>query len=288
MHTDRTFARRALASLATVALATAGMAVYAAPATAAPQTITTPQLTLTLSDDTVSPGDTIDFTITHASIETSTPSIGFERDAAPLPSSIFSDASCTTVSCTFPGPFLSLTIAGVEGTVTTGTGTLTASPDLAPGSYTFTLRSRDIGGNPTPEPETFTLFVEEPAPVEADLAVELSAQAPLLSGRINYTTQVTNNGPGEPTATIVTQLPNQTTSVSGLSAGCTYNSGSKQVHCVTGTVLTSGTATSTFSAHLGLLSLGLPLSASATVSGSLTDPVAANNTDTANCNVVPG
>lgn len=122
--------------------------------------------------------------------------------------------------------------------------------------------------------------------LEADLEAGLTATAPGLSGRIDYTATASNGGFADSeNAQIVTTLPAATASVSNLSGGCTYAPVSDTVTCDVGTLADSATASVNFSANLGLLALG-PQNATATVSSETLDPDAGNDTASATCNVV--
>uniref|UniRef100_UPI001C5DFEA1 DUF11 domain-containing protein n=1 Tax=Streptomyces anulatus TaxID=1892 RepID=UPI001C5DFEA1 len=105
---------------------------------------------------------------------------------------------------------------------------------------------------------------------------------PLSDTSIIYAQTATNNGPDTlASGTVTATLPAQTTGVTGLPAGCTYNNTDKTVAC-THTNIASGTSVvNTFTAKLGLLSVG-PLPASSTrTTSSPTDPNTANDTATA-------
>ena len=128
------------------------------------------------------------------------------------------------------------------------------------------------------------LTVTAPPPANADLGVDLTATAHgLLTSHINYDAAVTNNGPATATGvTITTQLPSAATGIT--SSTCTYTSSTDQVSCPISSIANGATTHATFRAYFGLLTIGLPLHATATrTASSPTDPNATNDSDTAYC-----
>lgn len=126
---------------------------------------------------------------------------------------------------------------------------------------------------------------------EADIAVTLTARAPLLlAGAITYTLTATNNGPGALTSgTVTTKLPPHTTSVTGLPTGCTYTAATRTVTCTVPALAPTAGTQNTFRANLALLTVGIPLNATATrTASSPADPNPANDQAKARCNVVTG
>jgi uncharacterized repeat protein (TIGR01451 family) len=125
-------------------------------------------------------------------------------------------------------------------------------------------------------------------PPAADLAVRLNASSSLLSSTITYTVSATNRGPGAVNSgTVTLRVPSSTTSVSA--PGCTYNSSAKMVSCPTGQLIVKQASVHTVRATQGTLTVGLPLSATATrTASSPTDPNPANDQASANCLVVTG
>ncbi|MER8047156.1 hypothetical protein [Streptomyces sp. NPDC094032] len=285
--------RRTLQSLlAVLALAATTVLAGAATATASdPQTFTSTRygIDVGLSDTVVHPGDTVTFT---ASVTNPGPfSLFAEYDPQPMGTTrdtLFSSVNCAAtvgthaVSCALTGGKL-LAFSGplMVGESAAATVQLKVRDDAALGSYTFKHASYLT-------PPSFGFTVRKP---EADLAVDLKASAPLLLGsHINYTAAVTNQGPGTTGgATVVMNVPPATTGVSQLSPGCAYDATDRQVTCTTAQLAPGQTATPAFRANLGLLTLGLPLPASATVtSADATDPNPADNSDSAGCAVVTG
>ncbi|CAM5643214.1 Tol-Pal system protein TolB [Streptomyces avidinii] len=129
------------------------------------------------------------------------------------------------------------------------------------------------------------------APAQADTALTLTAASThLLSGSITYTAKVTNNGPAATTGTtVVVNVPATTAYISGLPSGCTYNAPAKKVTCAIGAQANGTTATRSFHAVQGVLTIGIPLNATAAITASTpADPQPANNTATAGCTIVTG
>lgn len=88
--------------------------------------------------------------------------------------------------------------------------------------------------------------------------------------------------------TVTTKLPAQTTGVTGLPADCAYDSTDKSVACTHTDIASGASVDNTFTARLGLLSLGsLPATSTRTTSSPV-DPNAANDTASANCRVLTG
>ncbi|MEU8765281.1 hypothetical protein [Streptomyces sp. NPDC048659] len=167
--------------------------------------------------------------------------------------------------------------------------TTTVRPDAQPGTYTITpfggFSDTGLDKSETFAPQTFTFTVQ---PRQADLAVSLSASAPLLGGGIDYTATATNHGPAPlNSATLTTRLPDQTTTVTGLPSTCTYQDSTKTVTCSTGSLTVTGSAQFAFRAQLGLLTVGQNLHATATrAASSPEDPGPANDTATTTCSAL--
>lgn len=127
----------------------------------------------------------------------------------------------------------------------------------------------------------FTLALQTPP--SADLAVRLSAKSGLLNPTIEYTVKGTNHGPGTVSSgTITLRVPPNTASVS--SSTCTYNASAKTVSCPTGPVANGATVTHKVKTTIGLLTVGLPLDATATrTASSPSDPNPGNDAATAHC-----
>jgi hypothetical protein len=130
-----------------------------------------------------------------------------------------------------------------------------------------------------------TLASPAHADTGADLGLAMTATGHpgLFGGHIDYALTATNHGPGELTfATITVTLPppmNATTS------NCFIISG--HVTCTIGTMPVGASATGFFSVPIGLLTIGLPYTVTATITASApADPNPANNTATETCEVL--
>jgi alpha-tubulin suppressor-like RCC1 family protein len=125
-------------------------------------------------------------------------------------------------------------------------------------------------------------------PPAADIEVRLSASSSLLSSTITYSLTAINRGPGTVTSgTITLRVPDSTVSVSA--SGCTYTSSTKTVSCPTGQLGNRQSSAHTVRATQGVLTVGLPLTATATRAASTpTDPNPANDHASASCAVITG
>ncbi|MEV7525174.1 hypothetical protein [Streptomyces sp. NPDC091371] len=151
--------------------------------------------------------------------------------------------------------------------------------------FRLTALSDAFGTQAAPTPITVT------AP-GADVAVGLSA-APalrLLSPAVDYELAFTNHGPGTAqSGTVTAQLPAAVTSVSGLTDGCTFDKATRKVTCPTGTLTNGASRERAFTARIGVLTLGLPLPATAhRTAGCPNNPNPADDTAAANCLVITG
>jgi len=119
----------------------------------------------------------------------------------------------------------------------------------------------------------------------ADLGVALAATGVpgLLNGHINYTITITNNGPSAlVAATITATLP---TPMTATSSDCTPASG--LVTCTLGALASGASTTRSFTAPIGLLTLGLPYAVTTTRTASTpVDLNPANDSATRTCTVV--
>ncbi|MGH9112792.1 MAG: hypothetical protein ACRDZN_10935 [Acidimicrobiales bacterium] len=150
----------------------------------------------------------------------------------------------------------------------------TVAPAAAGQSFTLDL---DAFSAP---PVTFTVPESE-----ADIAVGLKAKSGFLTSQIPHTLTIGNNGPATASsATIVTQLPSPTKAVTGLPSGCSYNAGADQVTCTVTSLASGAQTTRSFTAKMGLLTIGLPLTSTATrTSSTPTDPNPANDSASDSC-----
>ncbi|MFJ9951697.1 beta-propeller fold lactonase family protein [Kitasatospora sp. NPDC091207] len=162
--------------------------------------------------------------------------------------------SCTETSCTANAPAASAGGA-VDVRVTTPGGTSAVVPA---GRFTYIA--------PT-----------------ADLAVALGANpvGGLLSGRVDYTLTVTNQGPETVTsATVTADLP---TGLTSSSTDCTVAAG-KLTCAITGPLAKGASVTRHLTVHVGLLNLGRTFTVTATRTASApTDPVVTNDRASRTC-----
>jgi uncharacterized repeat protein (TIGR01451 family) len=305
MHTSAL--SRTTTTLGAVLLLMLGALTYAASAQADPGTVTGPNgLSMTVDDTTPEPGQTVnfDYSYTTTSLDSTIsrrPGARFEfqmgdnLDTLDLGSHLEELAlgSCggDITSCSYdPARTFHEFTGGVPltattGTTFTGTASFTVSATATVGDVIgvyggFQAFSSRV--HPTATDSRLDLTVT--APPAADLAVDLTATAQgLLTSHIDYDAAVTNNGPADATGvTITTQLPTAATGIS--SSTCTYSSSTDQVSCPISSIANGATAHATFSAYFGLLTIGLPLHATATrTASSPTDNNATNDSDTAYC-----
>jgi Domain of unknown function DUF11 len=298
---SNTLQHRAVAACA-VALTMAILLAFAARAQADPGTVTGDDgISLTVSDTTPAPGDTItiseSYVVPDADANAIVARMGFGdqfsddepavnlADLSMVPASCTGDFSSCSYSSASPFAFTADVPAADVGDTVTGTAQFTVGAGATDGeaiSFFGFHKSSPNGsiftGVYTPE---MVLTVTAP---KADLGVSLGASAAgLLTSHVNYDVAVTNNGPaGATSATITTQLASQATSIA--SATCTFSSSTHKVSCPIGSLADGATTHATFTAYFGVLTIGLPLNATATrTTSSPTDPNAANDSDSAAC-----
>lgn len=187
--------------------------------------------------------------------------------------------ACGVVGSSFRGPVGDLG-AGESRTVVF---TFRVKDNAASGSYT--LEHQFVGGN--------FAFAAGTGPVvtitsaAADLAVSLDASPRgILTSRITYVVGVTNLGPGDATAVRIGG-----TIAAGLSwaggNGC-VRSGARGVVCDFAAIPAGGTATATFSANAGLLSLGSFTTTVSLISSTPSDPRSGNDSARRSCAALTG
>jgi hypothetical protein len=285
----------------------AAVLVLAGPAVAAPGTVTGPEhLSMTVSNTTPTVGETvtIDWSYTKELTESGPEAfMGFGNSQSEAAQNV-ADLSLVPGSCS--GRFSNCTlesarenafqanvpVVGEEIEALTGSASFTVSPSAAPGTkISFFGYFRE----PLTPGEVFRVYTEAPLvltiaePAQADLGVALHASAPLLlSNHIKYKVAVKNNGPAEATsATIETQLASAATSIA--STTCTFNSTTHKATCPFGPIADGATSEQTLTAYFPILTIGLPLKATATRTASTPeDPNPANDSSTASCNVITG
>jgi Domain of unknown function DUF11 len=286
-----------------IVLAMAILLVFAAGAQADPGTVTDEYtgLSLTVSDTTPAPGDTITISESYVVGADDVPAIGATMgfgdnlredepavnlaDLSMVPASCTEDFSSCAYSSVSQQAFTATVPVGDEDDTVAGTAQFTVSAGATDGetiSFSGFHESRlDEFLRRRADTPVMELTVTAP---KADLGVSLSAAAAgLLTSHVNYDVAVTNNGPAAASsATISTQLATQATSIA--SSTCTFSSSTHKVSCPIGALADGATTHATFTAYFGLLTIGLPLNATATrTTSSPVDPNAANDSDSANC-----
>ncbi|WP_051223880.1 DUF11 domain-containing protein [Conexibacter woesei] len=296
---------RATTTLAAILLLMLGALTYATGARAAPGTVTGPSgLSVTVDDTTPAPGQVVNFDFSYtfsqgdegsdtsfftfgSNLNTSAPGVNLGELALGSCGGDITFCGYNTTSPTY-GEFNGVDTGFVPGATITGTASFTVSATASDGDVIGGYGGHRTNGesvNSVATDSRLDLTVTAPPPpANADLGVDLSATAHgLLTSHINYDAAVTNNGPATATGiTITTQLPTAATGIT--SSTCTYSSSTDQVSCPISSIANSATTHATFKAYFGLLTIGLPLHATATrTASSPTDPVATNDSDTAYC-----
>uniref|UniRef100_UPI000686A561 DUF11 domain-containing protein n=1 Tax=Conexibacter woesei TaxID=191495 RepID=UPI000686A561 len=268
-------------------------------------TVTGPNgLSLTVDDTTPTPGQTVTFDFSYtvaagdavgsdagftmgSNINTNAP--GTNLDELALVGTCGGDiVFCDYDPANAPFEFQSLVPPPTVGQTVTGTADFTVSATATPGDVIaayggFFTRSSD-GTTTVATDSALSLTVTSATPPSADLGVGLTATASgLIFKRVNYDVAVTNNGPADASAvTITTQLPSAVTSIT--SSTCTYSSSTHRASCPISAIANGATAHATFRANFRLLTIGLPLHATATrTASSPTDPNPANDSAGAGC-----
>ncbi|MEV6981265.1 hypothetical protein AB0M95_08395 [Sphaerisporangium sp. NPDC051017] len=275
-------------SLAVVALA---VATLMSPVLAAPASADPPEVAVSLSSSQVNAGDAVTVTVTVTNIHSFTVLNATARvysAPAALPSYATltgcagAAGACTTVTdgggtpIGFQAPVGALS-GGASATVAF---TLATAQGADPGAQTLQgeLRGSNYATEIVPGP-VLTIVSE------ADAAVALTAtpKLALLVPKIEFRLRVTGNGPGAVRgATVTTPLPPGFGASSG---DCATGSGA--VTCTTGEVAPGASVTRTFSVPVGLLTIGVPYTFTATRTASApADPVSANDSATVRCTVV--
>ncbi|WP_051223783.1 DUF11 domain-containing protein [Conexibacter woesei] len=283
-----------------------GALVHAADAQADPGTVTGPRgLSVTVDDTTPAPGQTVTFSFSYtlssafdADDGTSEFVMGTGLNTGNPPSNLaeLGLQSCASqfTSCSYvPGrtrfEFDGFVPTVAYGDTVTGTASFTVSATATPGDVIglyggFQSDDGDIVASTEASPRLNLTVTAPPPPANADLGVDLRATAAgLLVSHVNYHLAVTNNGPAAASGvTITTQLPWAATSIA--STTCTYSSSTDQVSCPISSIANGATTSITFRAYFGLLTVGLPLHATATrTASSPTDPNPANDSNGTNC-----
>lgn len=269
-------------------------------ASAAPGTVRSPDgsLSMTTSNTTPAPGETITVSFsyvvapgengTYGSLafgvltRTNLDRLSFNDDCAGALSRCVYDAAAPRPATAFAG----FTPAGRPGDTIAGSATFTVDPAAAPGTTIAYdgLHSGDGGVTVVTAAQTLTVT----APAAADIAVGLTARGSLLGGTVDYTVTARNGGPSAVTfGSIGTPLPAAALSVT--SSACSLDSRVDVIVCPTGPLANGATVSLPFRVTYRLLTIGLPLRATATRDFSMpADPNAANDSASANCLVLTG
>ncbi|MFD7735015.1 hypothetical protein ACFV6F_32120 [Kitasatospora phosalacinea] len=277
------FTRPFLARLLVVfSAALLAVSALAAPAPAAPASVTGPTgEQVTVSTTTVSPGDAFQLDYFFGNTSDSAQSVLVSGSFAPADAVTFITGTGTSNTTLVSGnpPVVQLSPAArskAEATVR-----FRVSPDFTGSQIVLTLSE----GSPAVPFGTLTLTTPQ-----ADVSTSTTLTGSLLTGTLGVDTAATGNGPAAATGvTLTTRLPAQTTSVTGLPAGCSYAPGTQQVTCTTATLPNGTTTHFAYTANLSALTVGLPLTITTTRTASApSDPVASNDTSTDTCTVVTG
>jgi len=271
---------KSLCLLATAVLMVCGLSL---PALADP-----PEVEVTASATTASPGDTVTVTVKLNNVHGFTILGAHARllsNPGPLTSeTTLEDCTGATGPCTtfsdgggpigYEAPVGSISGGGSATVVFTLkiAATATAGAQVLQGA----ISGSNYGTFPIDGP-TLTIITE------ADAAVRLTAAPRLgiLVPRIDFTVKVTGNGPTAiNSAQVTTTLPPGTSGT-----GCTPSAG--KVTCSFGHINVGSSASSTFSVPVGLLNIGIPYTFTATrTASSPHDPTPGNDVSTVQCTVV--
>lgn len=219
-----------------------------------------------------------DFTVTGANAQLralETPLV----DLVDLVSCSGDATACGVVGSSFRGPVGDMPAGASRNVVFT----FRVKDTAAAGAYT--LEHQFVGGN--------FAFAAGTGPVvtissqSADVAVSLDASPRgILTSRITYIVGVTNLGPGDVSAVRITG-----TVANGLlwagGNGCVRD-GSRGVRCDFGAIPAGGSASATFAADAGLLSIGTFTTTVSRDSSSPSDPVSGNDSARRSCAALTG
>lgn len=251
----------------------------------------TPEVELTLSSSTVTPGGTLTVTeklnnVNAFSVLNPAARLFSAPNALPGYATLTGctgAASCTTITNGSGQPIgyqatLAEAMAGFSSA--TVTFSLTISASALGGQQT--MRGQLFGSNYASEiMDGPVLTIDAKSDVDVDLAA--TPRLGLLVPKIDFTAKITNGGPdGLQSATVTTALP---AGLSATSSECAPGSGN--VVCTFGALATGSAATKRFSVPLGLLNIGIPYTFTATRTASIPrDPVGDNDTASVRCTVV--
>ncbi len=189
-------------------------------------------------------------------------------------------AGTTTVTCTWAG------VTAAAGVRTATIVVAVSASQTADLSATATAASSTTDPTPGNNTATATTVVQ----VQADLSVTLTdAPDPVTAGtQLTYTAVISNAGPSDATAVVLTlPTPANTSLVSGSVSGGSACAGSPVVCTVTGSMAPGSSRTVSI---VMLVAASAPegsvISATATVTAGSPDPNAANNSATTTTNVI--
>ncbi|GGL00303.1 hypothetical protein Sme01_37060 [Sphaerisporangium melleum] len=273
-----------------LALVITAVATVLSPLLAAPASAEEPEVAIGLSATQVNPGDSLTVSVTVTNVHAFTVLSATARlfgSPGPLTSyAQLTGCGGAIGSCgTIPGPDGPIGVQASLGSLAggasaTATFTLQIAPDAPGGEQTF--QAQLGGANYASE------IVDGPVLTivdRADAAVALTAKPrlSLLVPKIEFTVAVTGNGPGAVrSATVTTPLP---AGLSAASGDCAVAAGT--VACTVGPLAPGATATRKFTVPIGLLTIGVPYTFTATrTASSPSDPVAANDSARVRCTVV--
>ncbi|MEV0188198.1 hypothetical protein AB0I39_06635 [Kitasatospora purpeofusca] len=242
------------------------------------------------STTSAEPGEAVEVTVTldKPAYRQGTTALWLTADGGSMP---FSRTDCTS-----EGPGLSNCRLG-KGSEIAGWYSLrgafhsvlhfrtTVPEDAAPGTRTLTLTALSGGAEQTFSPESFAFTVLPATPADVVVGLKASSTPLALGTGIDYVQSTRNLGPAPlARATVITDLPAEVTSVTGLPDDCLYDGETRQVACDSGALSAGGAVEHSFRAHLGPLAPASTLTATATRTGSApVDPDPANDTATATC-----
>lgn len=270
----------------TSAILAAGMVLVTTPATHADP----PEVVVSVSSSTASPGDSVTVTVKLTNVHSFTilqPEARILSKPGVLPSYTTLEScsgaigACTTFNDGSGPVGYRAPVGSLSGGASTTVGfTLKISPSAPGGAQT--LQGQLFGSNYATSPvdgPTLTILTQ------ADVAVALTGmpRLGLLVPTIDFHVAVTNLGPATlSSATITTSLP---PGLSATSTDCTPSTGS--VACSFGNLPSGSGSSAGFRVPLALLSIGLPYTFTARrTASSPQDPNPANDSATIQCTVV--
>ncbi|TDO66575.1 putative repeat protein (TIGR01451 family) [Kribbella sp. VKM Ac-2571] len=152
---------------------------------------------------------------------------------------------------------------------------------------TITLQHQFIGENYAFEILDGPALTITDVPQIADVAVSMTASVrTVVTARITYTVTVKNNGPAD--ATGVRVVGTYPAGLVYAGSTCTRVGTTRSVNCDIASLASGASATRTFSADTGLLTVGSLTASAQRTASSPDDPVATNDKATRSCTAVTG